>query len=176
MITSEKIAQVLTTFGAEESISNVQIRPDCSVIARFESWIDPERPYHLIVRPIKEQQILCIYVSPFLKVPKHSDISRKLLLLNLGLGPANLCIKPPDETLLYKIEYYYENSDGPSREFCEWLLSQCIAGVRGVERVLFYENMIERGIPKETAEGITNTLFGDRFTTEWNHLMETKKP
>ena len=176
MITSKEIAQVLSIFGEKESISNVQIRPDYSVIARFESWIDPEWPYHLIVRPIKEQQVLCIYVSPLLKVPKHSDVSRKLLLLNLGLGPANLCIKPPDETLLYKIEYYYENSDGPSSEFFVWLLRQCIVGLRGVERVLFYENMVARGIPEETAEGITNTLFGDRFTTEWNHLIETKKP
>lgn len=170
MITPDETAEVMRTLGESESISNVQICTDGSVVARFANWIEPEQPYNLLVRPVEDEHGLGVYVSSLLKVPKDSDISRMLLLLNNNLAPGTLCIKPPDE-LVYKIELCV----GSYIDLSERLLTFCVRSVRVVESVLFFENMVERGISTSTAERIVHLVLGDCFIDEWERLTENKK-
>ena len=170
MINLEEIANVLRVLGEPESISDIRICADDSVVAHFANWIEPEQPYNLIVRPVEDKHGLGVYVQPLLKVPKDSDISHALLLLNRNLTPGTLCLNPPDE-LVYKIEL----CTGPYIELSHRLLTFCIRSIRAIESHMFFENMVDRGISVTTAEKIVHLVLGDCFVDEWEHLMEDKK-
>jgi len=175
---SKEIAEILISRGRKECISNVRIVSDSDVLSQLENRIDPEQPYHLGVTLLKvlKQLRIQMLVYPLLKVP-CSSIFPKLVQLNLALGCGCVCSQPPDGILHFKMEHLCEDSKkGPSAEFFERLLVECVKGIRGIEHILLFETMVATGLPKETAERFVNHKFGESLITDWNQLMETGKP
>ena len=161
MITLEEIVEVLSECPKENGISEIKIRAVGDIVSRLENRIDPEHPYYLTVRPLEEAQTLCIYVFPLLDIRKGSDIYRKLVLLNLGLGCGCLSSNPSDGRLLLKIEHFCEDGEGPSLELLIRLLSICLQDVRFIERILLFEVMVDNGLSQESAEQFVKKLFRD---------------
>lgn len=161
MITPEEIVEVLSECPKENGISEIKIGAVGDIVSRLENRIDPEHPYHLTVRPLEEAQTLCIDVFPLLDIRKDSDIYRKLILLNLGLGCGCLCSNPSDGRLIFKIEHFCEDGEGPSLELLIRLLSICLQDVRCIERILLFEVMLDNGLSQESAEQFVKKLFRD---------------
>ncbi|MCK4784843.1 MAG: hypothetical protein KAV87_13910 [Desulfobacteraceae bacterium] len=168
MITPEEIVEVLSECPKENGISEIEIGAVGDIVSRLENRIDPEQPYHLTVRLLEEAQTLCIYVFPLLNIRKDSDIYRKLILLNLGLGCGCLCSNPSDGRLLFKIEHFCEDEEGPSQEFFVRLCFECLRDVRVIEQFLLFENMVDSGLTQESAEQLVKTLF--RVTSDFRFV------
>ena len=49
MIAPEYIAQLLISCEKKESISDIQIQSDSAVDAKLDNWVEPKRPYKLLV-------------------------------------------------------------------------------------------------------------------------------
>lgn len=180
MITPQQIAQLLINRGKQgASISEVEFRSDGSIVSRLKNVMEPKRPYDLIVRLIEEEHSLHIFVFLPLEIPEHSSIFRKLLILNVGLQCGCLCSTPPDGGLLFKVEHLCEDSDsGPSVDFLEQLIDECINDMRAIKQILLFETMVEASIPKERAEQFVKNIFGDSqkaALVDWD-LTVLKKP
>jgi len=168
MITVEQIIEIMSSCPKEKGISEIEIGADGDTVSRLENRIDPEQPYHLTVRPLEEAQTLCIDVFPLLNIRKDSDIYRKLILLNLGLGCGCLCSNPSDGRLIFKIEHFCEDDEGPSLELLVRLLSVCLRDVRFIKQILLFENMLDGGLTQESAEQFVKTLF--RVTSDFRFV------
>ena len=176
MITLEQIATVLEDCGREECISNVKIRSsNGTVFSQLESRIDSKRPYQLTVTPDESLQELGILVVPLLKLREDSSLLPRLFQLNLALSCGSLCIEPSDSTLYFRIQHFCEDRNGPTPEFFQRLLIECVQDVRGIEHILLFGSMLEAGLPEEKAEQLVKNVFGDHFVTEWNELMRMRK-
>lgn len=168
MITVEQIIEVLSECPKEKGISEINTGADGDIVSRLENRIDPEHPYHLTVRPLEEAQTLCIDVFPLLDIRRGSDIYRKLILLNLGLGCGGLCSNPSNGRLIFKIEHFCEDDEGPSQEFFVRLLLECLQDIRWVEQILLFENMVDSGLSQESAEQFVKTLL--RITSDFRFV------
>lgn len=175
MITQEQIVEVLLNHGTKESISKVEVQSNGAVRACLENWVNPDRPYRLIVHAIEKRYVLHIHVFGLLKPGANSDIFHKLLLLNLGLGCGHLCFEPYKGQLFFNISHLCENIDNsPSLEFLRLLLNKCVRYIRFIERIVLFETMVEKGIPKERAEQFVKSVFGDdrkAILVDWDLMV-----
>jgi hypothetical protein len=176
MISSEKIVEVMLCQQEENGISGIKITPDGDIVSHLDNRIDSEKPYFLAVRRCEEEQKICIYASGFLNNCKDSDIYRKLMLLNLGLGCSCISINPDDGKLFFKLEHFFEEDEEPSVEFFAGLLFRYLREARFIERILLYESMLDNGLSKESAEQFVKTLLwntSDFRFVDWDQtLME----
>jgi hypothetical protein len=175
MVTLEQISWIIENYHTP-CITKVKIVGDC-VCSKLESWIDPDQPYTLAVRPIEEKLMLNVSVYPIMKIRRNIDTFRMLLNLNfrlLSCGSAS--VKTNGEVIL-KIGYPCEDCDSsPSPWMVFGLLDECFKELRMVEHFLLWATMIDAGISPEQARQTVNTLLKDKleYLKEQSKDIQTK--
>ena len=162
MINSEHTRWVLNNYGP--LIRDVALGRDGVVRANLESWIDPKRPYALVIRTNQETLRLQMSISSIWKIRRDSMIHRLLLGLNLNLLNCGRIAVKIDGQVVLKMDYFCDDNDrGPSPRMIERLLDECIRELRIIEDVLLWATLMEVGLPPDRARQTVKALFASKW-------------
>lgn len=174
MITPEYIAQLLISCETKESISDIQIQSDSAVDAKLDNWVEPKRPYKLLV--FLYEQGLSITAGPFSKLRNDRSTFRCVVELNFLLLFGCLNIQPQDGTLTYRADHFYVDNDNDlDPGLFEWLLCTFIKKLRCIEQFMLFASLVELGIPADRADQCVIGKLGDSPVAGWYDLLIAKR-